>query len=80
MTPSPLELVGMICAVIGLNIGCFYLLEALPMPPGLLAVTRAAGVGLNVWTVDDPGQVARLEAMGVDGICSNDPRILNRPD
>lgn len=48
--------------------------------PGLLAVTRAAGVGLNVWTVDDPGQVARLEAMGVDGICSNDPRILNRPD
>lgn len=45
--------------------------------PGLLAVTRAAGVELNVWTVDDPEQVARLEAMGVSGICSNDPRLLN---
>ena len=42
----------------------------------LLAVTRAAGVGLNVWTVDDPAQVARLREMGVSGICSNDPRIL----
>jgi len=48
--------------------------------PALLAVTRAAGVELNVWTVDDPAQVARLEEMGVSGICSNDPRILNRPD
>jgi len=46
----------------------------------LLKVTRSAGVDLNVWTVDDPGQVSRLEAMGVSGICSNDPRILNRPD
>ena len=46
----------------------------------LLAVTRAAGVDLNVWTVDDPDRVARLEAMGVTGICSNDPRILNPPD
>ena len=43
----------------------------------LLTVTRAAGVDLNVWTVDDPGQVARLRAMGVSGICSNDPRILD---
>lgn len=30
MTPSPLELVASICAVIGLNVGVFYLLEALP--------------------------------------------------
>jgi len=46
----------------------------------LLAVTRTAGVDLNVWTVDDQVQVARLEEMGVSGICSNDPRILSRPD
>ncbi len=45
----------------------------------LIAVTRAAGVDLNVWTVDDPVQVARLEQMGVSGICSNDPRILVTP-
>ena len=30
MSLSPLQLVGMIGAVIGLNVGCFYLLEALP--------------------------------------------------
>lgn len=30
MTLSPLELVGIIGAVIALNVGCFYLLEALP--------------------------------------------------
>lgn len=47
--------------------------------PPLLEVIRSAGVGLNVWTVDDPDQVARLRAMGVSGICSNDPRILNEP-
>lgn len=45
--------------------------------PALLAVTRAAGVDLNVWTVDDPVRVRALSAMGVSGICSNDPRILN---
>lgn len=47
--------------------------------PALVAVTRAAGVDLNVWTVDDPIRVRALSAMGVSGICSNDPRILNRP-
>lgn len=30
MSLTPLELVGIISAVIGLNVGCFYLLEALP--------------------------------------------------
>ena len=45
--------------------------------PALLGVTRAAGVELNVWTVDDPVRVRALSAMGVSGICSNDPRILN---
>jgi glycerophosphoryl diester phosphodiesterase len=44
--------------------------------PALVAVTRAAGVELNVWTVDEPGRIASLRAMGVDGICSNDPRLL----
>ena len=44
--------------------------------PALLAVTRAAGVDLNVWTVDDPARIASLRAMGVDGIVSNDPGLL----
>jgi glycerophosphoryl diester phosphodiesterase len=44
--------------------------------PELLETTRQAGVELNVWTVDDPGTISRLREMGVDGICSNDPRLL----
>jgi glycerophosphoryl diester phosphodiesterase len=44
--------------------------------PALVAVTRAAGVELNVWTVDDPARIASLRAMGVEGIVSNDPGLL----
>lgn len=44
--------------------------------PRLVEVTRQAEVDLNVWTVDDRAAIERLRAMGVDGICSNDPRLL----
>ncbi len=41
-------------------------------------VEQAHGVGVAViaWTVDDPERVAEIAALGVDGICSNDPRLL----
>lgn len=44
--------------------------------PALVEAVQGAGSGLNVWTVDDPGEVTRFRTMGVDGICSNDPRLL----
>jgi glycerophosphoryl diester phosphodiesterase len=44
--------------------------------PRLAAVTAELGIELIAWTVDDPAQVARLRATGVDGIVSNDPRLL----
>ena len=35
-----------------------------------------AGVAVIAWTVDDAARIAALRALGVDGICTNDPRLL----
>ena len=43
----------------------------------LATVCEAAGVELIAWTVDDPTRISALQAMGVHGICTNDPRLLN---
>ena len=42
----------------------------------LARITRIAGVELIAWTVDDLGKMQRLVDLGVDGICSNDPRLF----
>jgi len=42
----------------------------------LVAATRDLGIELIAWTVDDPARVAALRELGVDGIVSNDPRLL----
>jgi glycerophosphoryl diester phosphodiesterase len=42
----------------------------------LLSRVQAAGGQLFVWTVDDAAAIRRLEALGVDGIISNDPRLF----
>ena len=39
---------------------------------------HAAGLAVNVWTVDDPERMAALVAMGVDGICTNVPDVCRR--
>ena len=41
----------------------------------LLDATRAAGVAVNTWTVDDPARIVDLAAIGVDGIVTNVPDI-----
>jgi glycerophosphoryl diester phosphodiesterase len=46
--------------------------------PGLARITKLAKVELIAWTVDDPRQMNKLVAAGVDGICSNDPRLFDR--
>ena len=33
-------------------------------------------VKLIAWTVDDARRIERLRALGVAGICTNDPRLL----
>jgi glycerophosphoryl diester phosphodiesterase len=44
--------------------------------PKAVEVAHEIGVELMAWTVDDPGRMRELLAMGVDGICSNDPRLF----
>jgi glycerophosphoryl diester phosphodiesterase len=42
----------------------------------LTVATRAAGIELIAWTVDDLERMRALVEIGVDGICSNDPRLF----
>jgi glycerophosphoryl diester phosphodiesterase len=42
----------------------------------LVEAVHDAGSELMAWTVDDPLRIRSLHGLGVDGICSNDPRLL----
>lgn len=39
----------------------------------LVASAHAAGLGVHVWTVDDPSLYQHYRRMGVDRLCTNDP-------
>jgi glycerophosphoryl diester phosphodiesterase len=45
--------------------------------PRLVESARKVGVELIAWTVDDLERMRRLADLGVDGICSNDPRLFD---
>ena len=42
----------------------------------LVETTDSTGVELFAWTVDERDRMRALRALGVDGICSNDPRLF----
>jgi len=42
----------------------------------LVEAVHAAGGRVIVWTVNDPAEAARLAALGVDALCSDDIRLL----
>jgi glycerophosphoryl diester phosphodiesterase len=44
--------------------------------PRLVRMLREAGGDLYVWTVDDAARIGRLEALGVTGVITNDPRLF----
>jgi glycerophosphoryl diester phosphodiesterase len=46
--------------------------------PRLARICKLAEVELIAWTVDDLPRMKKLQAMGVTGICSNDPRLFSR--
>jgi glycerophosphoryl diester phosphodiesterase len=43
----------------------------------LVRAVHDAGGQLYVWTVDDPRRIRALEALGVDGVITNDPRLFD---
>lgn len=43
--------------------------------PDFVETAHAAGLFLNVWTVDDPGRIRSLGEMGVDGVVTNVPDV-----
>jgi glycerophosphoryl diester phosphodiesterase len=49
--------------------------HSLVTPKSVRAV-HARGAAVITWTVDDPDELARVDAAGVDGVVSNDPRIF----
>jgi glycerophosphoryl diester phosphodiesterase len=42
----------------------------------LVEAAHSVGISVVAWTVDDRARVDALSAMGVDGVCTNDPRLL----
>ena len=44
--------------------------------PRLVEAAENAGVELIAWTVDDAKRIRELLDMGVDGVCTNDPRLF----
>ena len=45
--------------------------------PQLVQALRDAGGDLYVWTVDDRARILALEALGVTGVITNDPRLFD---
>ena len=45
--------------------------------PRLVRAVAAAGGELYVWTVDDAERIGRLQALGVTGVITNDPRLFH---
>jgi glycerophosphoryl diester phosphodiesterase len=46
--------------------------------PRLVRAVRAAGGELYVWTVDELARLRALEALGVTGVITNDPRLFDQ--
>ena len=52
------------------------MLQHLLITPGAVARAHDVGVPLLAWTVDEPADMARVIAAGVDGVITNDPKTL----
>ena len=46
--------------------------------PRLVASVGRAGGEVYAWTVDDASRIRALEALGVTGVITNDPRLFDQ--
>jgi glycerophosphoryl diester phosphodiesterase len=44
----------------------------------LVAAAHEVDISVIAWTVDEAERIGRLAALGVDGVCTNDPRLFER--
>ena len=63
----------------GLGVGSIWAYDPV-ITARLARACHDAGVELIAWTVDDLPRMRRLSALGVDGICTNDPRLFAELD
>jgi glycerophosphoryl diester phosphodiesterase len=47
------------------------------MSARLVRAVHEAGGQVYIWTVDDAPKIRALEALGVDGVITNDPRLFD---
>ena len=53
------------------------MLQHAVVSPAAVARAHAAGAAVWAWTVDDPDELSRLDAAGVDAVITNDPSIFS---
>jgi glycerophosphoryl diester phosphodiesterase len=56
---------------------CSAMIHYSVLSPALVARAHQLDLSIFAWTIDDPGLLARVVDMGVDGVISNDPRIFD---
>ena len=69
-------LVARIPAMIERSGAAVLMLHHAVVSPPAVARAHLAGAAVWAWTVDDPAELARLEAAGVDAVITNDPGIF----
>jgi glycerophosphoryl diester phosphodiesterase len=52
--------------------------RALPIDARYVDTIHAAGAQIHCWTVNEPDEMRRLLALGVDGIVTDRPDLLNQ--
>jgi glycerophosphoryl diester phosphodiesterase len=75
MTPSPLDAIDAAVAGGHHAVHPFFGVLADAAVTTVVQEAHTAGIALNTWTVNEPDEIARLAAAGVDGIVTDVPAV-----